>query len=72
MQREKKKERNENETEYMPANEREVGVTAKLQEAEAVKVDEFKYPGSTIKSKRGEEESASRLERVESRKFTRW
>lgn len=29
----------------MPANEREVGVTAKLQEAEAVKVDEFKYPG---------------------------
>lgn len=55
MQREKKKEeRNENETEYMPANEREVGVTAKLQEAEAVKVDEFKYPGSTIKSNRQE------------------
>lgn len=38
----------------MPANEREVGVTAKLQEAEAVKVDEFKYPGSTIKSNRQE------------------
>lgn len=54
LQREKKKERNENETEYMPANEREVGVTAKLQEAEAVKVDEFKYPGSTIKSNRQE------------------
>lgn len=51
----------------MPANEREVGVTAKLQDAEAVKVDEFKYPGSTIKSNRQE-----RLERVESRRFTRW
>lgn len=38
----------------MPANEREAGVTAKLQEAETVKVDGFKYPGSTIQSNRQE------------------
>lgn len=44
----------EMETEYMPANEREAGVTAKLQEAAAVKVDEFKNPGSTIQSNRQE------------------
>lgn len=39
-----------NKTEYTCENERETGVTVKLQGRQTVKVDELKYVGSTIQS----------------------